>query len=93
MRTLRIAANMEPFPDPREFVRQAPEERLILISGAIEGDITIAKTFCPKAMSLREGIGCVGGDYRLRSSSRASCFMTPKRRLFCSGTEAILSTR
>jgi len=38
----RIAAGLEPYPDPRSFV-SGGEEQLILISGPIEGELTIGE--------------------------------------------------
>ena len=39
----RIAANCEPFPDPRDFVPAGESERLILISGPVDGDLRIGE--------------------------------------------------
>lgn len=39
----RIAASLEPFPDPRNFVPASGTEDLVLISGAVEATLTIGE--------------------------------------------------
>lgn len=57
----RIAANAEPFPDPRNFVPQGCGEELILVSGPVEGELTIGEDL------LTQG-DVYAGDHRVASA-------------------------
>lgn len=57
----RIAANVEPFPDPRNFVPQGSRAELILVSGPVEGELSIGEDL------LTQG-DVFAGDHRVASA-------------------------
>jgi hypothetical protein len=51
----RIAATLEAYPDPRAYVPAGCEERLILVGGAIDGELTIGEDLLSQGMVFAGG--------------------------------------